>query len=211
MPADSTPKFPSTIFDKTSHWFERAKASLLGQIPCRQGCCRCCIGSFAVTLLDREEILRGLDTLPEQQRRTIQEAAAGQVAIIETRGSRLPTDRFLDQWPEADVDHLVEQCSDLPCPALHVDGSCSLYEFRPLACRSMGIPPEEAGLVQGACEVQASVPLIQLSHSVRRDEDRLALEEAALLDRLRETRQTAGEELLLPYAFLPEDDIARIR
>jgi hypothetical protein len=68
----------------------------------------------------------------------------------------------------------------------------------------MGIPPETEGAVQGACAVQTSVPLIRLSRSLRQEEDRLAEEETRQLMDLRGQKGATGEELFMPYAFLPD-------
>lgn len=195
---------PSTLFDKTSRWFERAQAALLNDLPCRLGCSQCCIGLFPITLLDQRELQRGFRSLPETQRRSIEETAALQVSLIEEAAPKLARNRFIDRWPDSDIDAFVERYRALPCPALNANGSCSLYAFRPLACRSMGIPSEAEGSVQGACAVQTSVPLIRPSRSLRQEEDRLAEEEARQLMHLRHEIGAAGEELFIPYAFLSD-------
>jgi Fe-S-cluster containining protein len=113
----------------------------------------------------------------------------------------------LDHWDDRDIDALVEQFASVPCPALHSDGSCKVYEVRPLTCRLMGIPVEEPGTVQGACEVQTSVPLIRLPRSLRREEERLAELESTLLSVRKAESDTAsqqGEEVMLPYGFLDQ-------
>lgn len=202
MCSDTGPP-PSSLFDKTSCWFERAHAALLNGLPCRQGCSHCCIGLFPITLLDQQGLQRGLRSLPEEQRRAIEKTAVLQVSMIEESSPKLARNRFIDHWPDADIDSVVECYRALPCPALHLDGSCILYAFRPLACRSMGIPSETEGTVQGACSVQTSVPLIRLSRSLRQEEDRLAEEETRQLMQLRRDSGPAGEELFMPYAFLP--------
>lgn len=203
MSYDPTPP-PSELFQKTTQWFERAKAALLDDLPCRQGCSHCCVGLFPVTILDRQEIRLGLCSLPRDQRRTIEEKAAQQASLLSASAPQLAHNRFIDHWADWDTDNLVERFSDLPCPALKLDGSCSLYAFRPLACRSMGIPTDIDGVVHGACAVQTSVPLIRLSRTLRREEDHLAGAEAEQLARLRRQQGTQGEEMLLPYAFLPD-------
>jgi Fe-S-cluster containining protein len=195
---------PSTLFDKTSRWFERAHAALLNDLPCRRGCSHCCLGLFPITLLDQQELQRGLQLLPQEQRRAIEDTATLQVKKIEESVPKLIRNRFIDYWPDPDIDSLVERFRALPCPALNSDGSCGLYAFRPLACRSMGIPSKTEGTVQGACAVQTSVPLIRLSGSLRQEEDRLAEEETCQLMHLRHQNGSMGEELLLPYAFLPD-------
>jgi hypothetical protein len=66
----------------------------------------------------------------------------------------------------------------------------------------MGIPTENRGLTQGACEVQTFIPILRLPSSFREEEDRLVQEEAAALDAFHLARKTAGEEVFLPYGFL---------
>jgi Fe-S-cluster containining protein len=112
---------------------------------------------------------------------------------------------FIDQWSEKDIDRVVERFETRPCPALEEDGTCGLYEFRPLACRSMGIPEDDGLSVSGACAVQTAVPLIRLSKVLREEENHLAEMEAKELETLRRQEGAQGEELLLPFAFLPDD------
>ena len=162
------------------------------------------MGLFPVTILDRQEIQRGLRSLPHKQRRAIEQKAAQQASTISASAPQLVHNRFIDHWPDRDTDDLVERYRELPCPALKSDGSCSLYAFRPLACRSMGIPSDVDGVVHGACAIQTSVPLIRLSRALRQEENLLAGVEAEQLARLRHQQSTQGEELLLPYAFLPD-------
>jgi Fe-S-cluster containining protein len=199
---------PSSIFDRADHWFRRAKAALLGSIPCGKGCCRCCIGPFPITLLDVEELRRGLRTLPRAPRRRIEERARRQAAAIQATYPHLARNPILDSWPDEQIDELVTRFADLPCPALQEDGACGLYEFRPVTCRTMGIPMETGGMVGGACDTQTFVPIIRLSQSIRTEEDRLAEQEARLLERGRPGRALPGDEVLLPYGFLPEPNRA---
>jgi Fe-S-cluster containining protein len=191
----------STIHQKSDDWFVRARASLLGALPCRPGCCRCCHGPFGITRLDAVEIQRGLATLDPSVREDIQLRAARQAGEIESAFPALRQSVSLDGWPEADLDDLAERFRDLPCPALHEDGSCRVYGFRPVTCRLMGIPVESDQISAGACEVQTAVPIRRLPHALREEEDRLAEQEAAELRR-RGDRPECGEELLLPYGFL---------
>jgi Fe-S-cluster containining protein len=109
---------------------------------------------------------------------------------------------LLDNWSDQDIDRLVTEFHHHPCPALETDGRCGIYHHRPLACRSMGIPTEDGGLVHGACEVQTFIPILRLPTAFREQEHRLAQEEAASLDALRRATGSTGEEVLLPYGFL---------
>ncbi|MEK6532922.1 MAG: YkgJ family cysteine cluster protein [Nitrospirota bacterium] len=197
----------SSLPEKTSQWFARATAALLEQLPCRQGCCHCCIGTFPVTILDQQHLQEGLAQLPDAQRQSIQQNAQAQVAAIEARFPRLSPSPMLDNWPDRLTEQLAEEFQNLPCPALTSEGHCAVYAFRPLTCRSMGIPPDQDGCVEGACDIQTAVPIIRLSPPFREEEDRLAGEESQQLTALRQQLQYQGEELLLPYAFLPQQDV----
>lgn len=198
----TTQSFP--LFEQTAQWFERAHAALLGELPCRKGCSHCCVGIFPVTVLDRQVIQFGLRMLPDSHQNRIVETAAAQITGLTAAVPQLLTNRFVDHWPEQDCEQVIEQCATWPCPALESDGGCAIYEFRPLVCRSMGIPSEDDGCVHGACAVQTSIPLIRLSNALREQEDCLAALEANELEALRHQQGVEGEEMLLPFAFIPE-------
>lgn len=66
----------------------------------------------------------------------------------------------------------------------------------------MGIPTDEAGLVQGACKVQTAVPILRLPEQLRQQEHVLAEEEARAILKYQQDRGTSGEEVLLPYGFM---------
>jgi len=208
MPA-AVPSNPACLARKTDEWFARAQAALLGQVPCRPGCSHCCIGPFPITLLDVHLLQEGLSHLPPNQRERIEGRARSQAAAMEAAYPQLLKSRFLDDWPDTDIDRLVSQFHQAPCPALGDDGLCGLYEYRPLTCRSMGIPSEQEGVTSGACEVQTFIPVVRLSVSIRSEEDELAQQEGQVLENCRLAENAEGEELLLPYGFLsldgPED------
>jgi Fe-S-cluster containining protein len=121
---------------------------------------------------------------------------------METAFPQLTHSDLLDNWSDQDIDRLARAFQDHPCPALETDGRCGVYHYRPLACRSMGIPTEDCGLAHGACEVQTFIPILRLPSAFREEESRLAQEEAASLDALRLATGSTGEEVFLPYGFL---------
>ncbi|MBM4124156.1 MAG: hypothetical protein FJ246_04250 [Nitrospira sp.] len=203
-PAMSLPLQPHTsLHARAEGWFARARASLLGASPCTSGCSRCCIGPFAITLLDAVELQRGLESLAPSIRCTIEAQAAQHIAAIEDLFPRLNASPFLDDWQDSETDRLTEQFAAMPCPALDSKGRCLVYPFRPVTCRTMGIPVETDGLTEGACSVQTFVPIRRLTVALRAEERTLAEHEAAAIDALRQTLPESGEELLLPYGFLP--------
>ncbi len=127
-----------------------------------------------------------------------------QIEQFEQQFPALRISPFLDTWDDPAIDQVVARFQETPCPALEEDGSCGVYEVRPLTCRLMGIPTSLDGIVQGACEIQSFVPITRLSTALREEEPVLATAEAAVLTLLQQTSGLPGEEFLLPYGFLPE-------
>ncbi|HSL02277.1 MAG TPA: YkgJ family cysteine cluster protein [Nitrospiraceae bacterium] len=196
------PSDPPPLYRKTDRWFQRATAALLDEIPCRIGCTSCCIGPFPITLLDVRTLRQGLACLPPDHRHRVEQRANEQITAMEAAFPQLiHTDR-LDDWSDQEIDRLVTEFHHHPCPALEANGRCGVYDHRPLACRSMGIPTEDRGLAHGACEVQTFIPILRLPSTFREEEERLAQEEAASLEAFRRATGSTGEEVFLPYGFL---------
>lgn len=199
------PSNATTLAAKTDDWFRRANAALLSQLPCRAGCAHCCIGVFPITRLDVRLVQEGMVALPENERARIETRAALQIAEIESAYPALKTSPSLEAWSDAEIDRVAEAFRDARCPALSDNQQCSIYAHRPLACRSMGIPSRDHGIVNGACAVQTYLPVVRLSDSFVSEEDALAGQESAELARLPEVA-VQGEEILLPYGFLSSDE-----
>ena len=164
---------------------------------------------FPITVLDIDRIHDGLSSMSVPRRAKIRGRAAAQVASIERRYPRLSQTPYLEAWADREIDQLVQEFQNLPCPALEADGGCGIYPWRPITCRLMGIPTDADGIVQGACQVQTAVPIIRIPDIVRRQADALAEEEARILDCHQQREKTDGEEVLLPYGFLHEIGIVR--
>ena len=108
---------PLPLFQQASHWFQRAQASLLEALPCRQGCCECCVGIFPITQLDVLELHRGLNLLPSDKRTAIVTRARAQIASLELAYPDLRTTPNLDEWEDSRIDAVVERFAHIPCPA----------------------------------------------------------------------------------------------
>ena len=102
-----TPPDPAPLYQKTDHWFQRATAALLGEIPCRLGCTSCCIGPFPITLLDVHTLQQGLAGLPPDHRHRIEQRAIEQTAAMEAAFPQLTHTDLLDNWSDQEIDRLV--------------------------------------------------------------------------------------------------------
>jgi Fe-S-cluster containining protein len=151
-------------------------------------------------VLDAGMLRRGLDGLSAETRDDIEARARSQIAAAARVFPRLARSPFLDDWSDDEQDALATAFAELPCPALDVDGCCRMYDARPVTCRTMGIPIEAGGTVEGACEIQTAVPVVRLPAVFREQEEGLAEQEARDLQNARRD----GEEILIAYGFLPE-------
>ncbi len=141
-----------------SHWLEELDQKLLESyrqtwetgaavagpyLACGLGCTECCVGVFEITALDAFRLRRGLAVLAtrdpqlasevraraQQQWRLLQEHFPGD----KTSGALVASDDAREAFCQA--------FASLPCPVLQPStGRCLLYEARPLACRSFGLP-----------------------------------------------------------------------
>jgi len=115
-----------------------AKAALLAgpHLACRPGCTECCIGPFSITALDAHRLRLGLKQLqstdPARAARVADRAARAAAAMRPFTGEK--------------EDGLGVRFAGLACPALDTThGTCDLYAWRPISCRTFG-PPVLFGL-----------------------------------------------------------------
>ncbi len=124
-------------------------------LACRKGCTQCCVGVFAINQLDAARLQRGLAMLEHKHparaadvRRRARDAwkkVAGDFPGSQRTG-------ILDE-SEAGQRQFEDFANDEPCPALNpADGTCDLYESRPMTCRVFG-PPIRSQEGLGACEL----------------------------------------------------------
>jgi len=129
----------------------RSKAGLV----CRKGCTQCCIGVFAINQLDAARLRRGLAELAKRD--------AGRAAAVRQR-ARESVARLSRDFPGDPATGLLGKtkeerrrfedfANEEPCPALDLDeGTCDLYDSRPMTCRTFG-PPVRAEGGLGVCEL----------------------------------------------------------
>ncbi len=122
-------------------------------LACHPGCHQCCVGVFAISQLDAEQLRGGLASAPQD--------AADRI-LSRAEESRI---RLLDDFPGDPVTGLLftqphheeafaDFANDEPCPVLDPDtGTCDLYAFRPVQCRTFGPPVRDADGQLTVCEL----------------------------------------------------------
>jgi Fe-S-cluster containining protein len=107
-------------------------------LACRPGCCQCCIGAFPISQSDAMRLREGLLELertdPDRAARVLQRARDTDVSLFPGDIST----GILYEDPESQ--ELFESfANDEPCPALdRQTGTCDLYAWRPITCRTFG-------------------------------------------------------------------------
>jgi Fe-S-cluster containining protein len=149
-----------------------------GHLLCRIGCTECCVGPFEITALDAERLRRGLRELEGSEpaaARAVRERASSQWLAMAER------------FPGTDEDALELFCTEfeaVSCPVLDLEtGACVLYRFRPLSCRSYGLPLRAGDEVLPPCRLNftgASAAVIEAAALSLDRDDR----EGSILDRL---------------------------
>jgi len=99
-------------------------------LACRPGCTACCISPFPITPADADRLREGLTQIDSTTAAQIRERA------------RQSIDRLERDYPGDTVARVLaedEAAEDEACPALDPDtGTCDLYAWRPITCRTFG-------------------------------------------------------------------------
>ena len=152
-------RFPSSDDQKLIQIVDAALADAKRRsgdwLACQMGCRACCIGVFAINQLDARRLQRGLGELARRdpaRAEAVKSRAREAVARLSTKFPGDPATGVLGTTRK-DRQQFESFANEEPCPALDpVDGTCDLYEFRPMTCRTFGPPVRvEGGL--GVCEL----------------------------------------------------------
>ena len=122
-------------------------------LACRPGCHQCCVGVFAISQLDAEQLREGLAAAEPDVARRIRTRAADARARLRAEFPGDPATGLLSTEPEHE-EAFEDFGNDEPCPALDPDtGTCDLYAFRPVQCRTFGPPVRDADDHLTVCEL----------------------------------------------------------
>ena len=153
-------RFPSSRDQKLIQIVDAALADTKSRsgdwLACRKGCTSCCIGVFAINQLDAARLQRGLSELgirDPMRAETVVRRAREAVARLSAEFPGDPATGVLGTT-KRDRRQFESYANEEPCPALDpVEGTCDLYEFRPMTCRTFGPPVRVEGGALGVCEL----------------------------------------------------------
>jgi len=121
------------VLEKADAHFRRAMTAQPEHFECRKGCTLCCFGLFEVSKLDVSLLESGVGSLSESERRRV-------VAESETVLAAHPHPEDWSSVSDSERDRFFEETAAVKCPFLDRRGACSIYENRPLLCRTFGLP-----------------------------------------------------------------------
>jgi Fe-S-cluster containining protein len=114
-------------------------------LACRPGCCECCIGPFPLTPADARRLRKGLAAIDPGLAARIVDRARQSVVRLERD---YPGDTIARVLAED------EAGESEPCPALDpATGTCDLYAWRPITCRTFGPPMRFGDESLAICEL----------------------------------------------------------
>lgn len=125
-------------------------------LACRPGCMQCCVGAFAVNVLDAARLRHGLEALQQSDHARAERVQARARAYLARTAAEFPGDPATGTLSDdEDAQSAFENfANDELCPALDQNtGTCDLYEHRPMTCRVFGPPVRNEGGGLGTCEL----------------------------------------------------------
>jgi Fe-S-cluster containining protein len=178
----------------------RRAGPLFGCGPGRTECCR---GLFPINLLDARRLRRGMSVLAARdptRAAAVRRRAARAVRRL-ARDFPGDVDTGILGGDERAEEYFCARHGARRCPALDgATGRCDVYEWRPLACRSMGPPVRLGGVDLSPCPYcfgPASPDEVERCRAVPDPEGR----EDAILDALEAVEERRGETVI-PFALL---------
>jgi Fe-S-cluster containining protein len=126
-------------------------------LACKPGCSQCCVGVFAINQLDAIRLRNGLAELqmhdPERAGRIRARAQAVVTRLSPEFPGNAETGVLDDSKEPGAAERWNDFANDEPCPVLNPEtGTCELYEYRPILCRTFGPPVLSEGDL-GVCEL----------------------------------------------------------
>ena len=199
MPCSSAPSHDQELIQIVNAALADTVKKSSKWLACKPGCSQCCHGVFAINQLDAIRLRKGLDELEAQDPGRAAHVRSRALDTVARLSEDYPGDPVSGVLDEDDTDEAAKRWDDFgneePCPVLDpATGTCELYEFRPVVCRTFGQALKSDGDL-GHCElcfVGATEEEV-IAAEMHPDPDNL---EAALVEELQKTTGECGETII---------------
>jgi Fe-S-cluster containining protein len=122
-------------------------------LACRPGCHQCCVGVFAISQLDAEQLREGLALADPAIAQRIQTRVADSHTRLLADFPGDATTGLLFTEPHHQ-EAFEDFANDETCPVLDpITGTCDLYAFRPVQCHTFGPPVRDEEDHLTVCEL----------------------------------------------------------
>jgi Fe-S-cluster containining protein len=193
------------LLARADAWFDRAAAAHGDEVRCALACTLCCHGLFDVSLLDAALLEEGMRQAPPETREELGRCAALALESVREAAPEWDEPWAVDALGDERFDEICEGLALLRCPALAEDGSCRLYEHRPLICRLHGIPMYDPGArawLGGECELNFPPDGRRAEPSLWFDNRCFERDEQHLAEELREAAPGRYVRTIIPAVLL---------
>jgi Fe-S-cluster containining protein len=112
-------------------------------LACQLACTECCLGPFPITQLDAWRLRRGLAELSARDPLAAARVRERSRTALRRMSPGFPgdADSGLLAGEEEREEEFFARHAARPCPVLNpVSGACDLYAWRPVSCRTFGLP-----------------------------------------------------------------------
>lgn len=128
------------LLASVDRWFAECTAGRGADIACGRGCAECCRGIFDITLLDAWYLRTGFDKLDAPLKAAVQKRAGERLVALRSAWPEFTAPYILNYRPEEEWEELMPDDDETPCPLLADNGTCLVYDYRPMTCRLHGLP-----------------------------------------------------------------------
>jgi len=200
------------LLREVDKWFSVCRERYRDHIACGEGCSSCCRGLFDITLLDALYLRSGFDSLPDDVQCSLRQKATERLASLTTCNPAFVHPWILNHIPEEEWEALMPEDDETPCLFLAEEGSCLLYEQRPMTCRLNGIPLFDVSgeaIMEECCTLNFTVEGGELLQDIRYPFYDLFAQELLLFREL--TSRLLGEAVNEMDTFIPAATLIDVR
>lgn len=130
----------AALLASVDQWFAKCVSKAPAEIACGSGCSECCRGLFDITLLDALYLKTGFDRLDAGTRARALAKAKERLRSMQALWPDFEAPYILNYRPEEEWEILMPDDDETACPLLAENGTCLVYDFRPMTCRLHGLP-----------------------------------------------------------------------